>query len=611
VRSVAGVAGFVDFAAHDHDHYERASLRAVVLLRCAPMGRTLATSLRRGVCLVALAIVSITSTTAAQSTDPGSEPRPTPSGSEASGEATESAAPAEEPFFDEDRAAVSNGEDDEDDVVEDDAAEGDGTESDDVGAERDFFDPDDAEPDSSQDVRVQYVVESVVIRGNTRTRTSVIRRYVPYRRGDVLDPEDAALESLTWRLRGTGWFDDVSLHLEPGTRRGSVVLVVRVQERNTLAVGGLTFGISEGISATRDTSVDLAPYVGFTLTDSNFFGSGSALSASVLFSARANGFRLDHDHPRLFKRDWSLRSSFFYHRARQYFGNDPLIDAGECPADDEDCLEEVAARNAVVFYQRGGIVLGTGHDLGASTRFTLDWQGEMVDLRSRPDAASERFGTSIRPIDFAIEDGVSFVSLVRFGLVYDRRDDPVIPTRGLHVRFTGELSHPALGSDYDFVRTQLSVRGWIPLPWRHTVRLSLFAGGVIGQAPFFHQFHIADLTDLVPGRMLEMQLDRRPAPNLFGSAIEPMRVEEVAARVDVQYELPLYRSRGGLRALDLYVNGGLLLLADWRDLRVAVPGYEGAARMPLDFTFDVGLRMDTKVGTFQLGFSTLLGFLAL
>ncbi len=559
---------------------------------------------------MALAIVSITSPIAAQSTDPRSEPS-APSGAETSGEATENAAPTEEPFFDEDRADVSAGESLEDEAAEGDPAEEDGTETDELGAEHDFFDPDDAEVESSQDVRVQYVVESVVIRGNTRTRTSVIRRYVPYRRGDVLDPEDAALESLTWRLRGTGWFDDVSLHLEPGTRRGSVVLVVRVAERNTLAVGGLTFGISEGISATRDTSVDLAPYVGFTLTDSNFFGSGSALSASVLFSARANGFRLDHDHPRLFKRDWSLRSSFFYHRARQYFGNDPLIDAGECPDDDEDCLEEVAARNAVVFYQRGGIVLGTGHDLGASTRFTLDWQGEMVDLRSRPDAASERFGTSIRPIDFAIEDGVSFVSLVRFALVYDRRDDPVIPTRGLHVRFTGELSHPVLGSDYDFVRTQLSVRGWIPLPWRHTLRLSLFAGGVIGQAPFFHQFHIADLTDLVPGRMLEMQLDRRRAPNLFGSAIEPMRVEEVATRVDVQYELPLYRSRKGLRALDLYVNGGLLLLADWRDLRVAVPGYEGAARIPLDFTFDVGLRMDTKIGTFQLGFSTLLGFLAL
>ena len=88
-------------------------------------------------------------------------------------------------------------------------------------------------------------------------------------------------------------------------------------------------------------------------------------------------------------------------------------------------------------------------------------------------------------------------------------------------------------------------------------------------------------------------------------------VEEVAARVDVQYELPLYRSRKGLRALDLYVNGGLLLLADWRDLRVAVPGYEGAARLPVDLTFDIGLRMDTRVGTFQLGFSTLLGFLDL
>lgn len=474
-----------------------------------------------------------------------------------------------------------------------------------------FFDPLVDEDPSSQDVRVRYVLESVVVRGNTRTRSAVIRRYVPYERGAMLDPEDEALETLTWRLRGTGWFDVVSLSLEPGSRRGWVILVVRVVERSTIAVGGLTFGISEGVKATRDTSVDLQPYVGFTLTESNLFGSGSALSASVLFSTRANGFRLEHDHPRLFPRDWSLRTAFFYHRARQYFGNDPLIDAGECDPDDTDCLEEIAARNAVVFYQRGGVVLGTGHDLGAATRFVLEWQGEMVDLRSRPDAASERFGSSVRPIDFAIEDGLSFVSLVRFGLVYDRRDDPVITTRGLHVRFSGELSHPVLGSDYDFVRTQLSVRGWIPLPWRHTLRLSFFAGGVVGQAPFFHQFHIADLTDLVPGRMLEMQLDRRRAPNLFGTAIAPMRVEEVASRLDVQYELPLFRGRAGLRALDLYVNGGLLLLADWRDLRVAVPGYEGAARIPVDFTFDVGLRLDTRVGTFQVGFSTLLGFLAL
>ncbi|MCB9613600.1 MAG: BamA/TamA family outer membrane protein [Sandaracinus sp.] len=491
--------------------------------------------------------------------------------------------------------------------------EGDGdTEPPPEGAEEDdFFDTHGRDDVESRDVRVRYFVEAVRIQGNTRTRSSVIRRYVPYERGAVLDPEDEELETLTWRLRGTGWFDEVSLRLEPGERRGWVVLVIRVVERNTIAVGGLTFGISEGVQATRDTSVDLLPYVGFTLTESNFLGSGSSLSASVLLSSRANGFRLEHEHPRLFKRDWSLRSAFFYHRARQYFGNDPLIDAGECDPDDADCLEEIAARNAVVFYQRGGVVLGTGHDLGASTRFFLDWQGEMVDLRSRPDAASERFGSMVRPIDFAIEDGLSFVSLVRFGLVYDRRDDPVVTTRGLHVRFTGELSHPVLGSDYDFVRTQLSVRGWVPLPWGHTLRLSLFAGGVIGQAPFFHQFHIADLTDLVPGRMLEMQLDRRRAPNFFGTAIAPMRVEEVAARVDVQYELPLYRSRKGLRALDLYVNGGLLLLADWRDLRVAVPGYEGAARLPVDLTFDIGLRMDTRVGTFQLGFSTLLGFLDL
>ncbi|MBX3247886.1 MAG: BamA/TamA family outer membrane protein [Myxococcales bacterium] len=470
----------------------------------------------------------------------------------------------------------------------------------------DFFAPDD-DPALLADVRVRYRLENIELRGNTRTRERVLRPLVPFEIGEILDPEDPALEVLRGRLRGTGWFDEVTLRLEPGARRGWVILVIEVQERNTLVVSGLTLGISEGIRASVDTAI--LPYVGFTLSDTNFLGTGSVLSGSLLLSSRAKGFRFEHEHPRLL-RDWSLRAAGFFHRARQVFGNEPLIDVGECPRDDEACISELEARNAVVFYQRGGVVLGTGRELGANLSFHLDWQGELVHLRSRPAAGSETRGTEIRPIDFAIEDGVSFVSMLRFGLVYDRRDDPAIPTRGVLVRFTSELAHPVLGSDYSFVRSQFLVRGWVPLPWNHTLRLSFFGGGIIGDAPFFHLFHIADLTDLVPGRMLEMQLDRRPAPNLLNTAIATMRAEEVAARLDVQYELPLYRNRRrGFRGLDAYVNVGVLMLADWRDLRVAVPGYVGISRAPLDLTFDIGLRMDTRVGTFQLGFSTLLGFL--
>jgi len=77
--------------------------------------------------------------------------------------------------------------------------------------------------------------------------------------------------------------------------------------------------------------------------------------------------------------------------------------------------------------------------------------------------------------------------------------------------------------------------------------------------------------------------------------------------------VPVYervRERG-LREVNLYTIIGLLSLADLRDPRTGVSGYSGFSRYPIDLTFDVGFRFDTRVGVFQVGFSTLLGFIRL
>ena len=42
----------------------------------------------------------------------------------------------------------------------------------------------------------------------------------------------------------------------------------------------------------------------------------------------------------------------------------------------------------------------------------MTYQLEVVDVLSRPDAASERRGTEVVPIDFALHDGTSFVSML-------------------------------------------------------------------------------------------------------------------------------------------------------------------------------------------------------
>ena len=58
-----------------------------------------------------------------------------------------------------------------------------------------------------------------------------------------------------------------------------------------------------------------------------------------------------------------------------------------------------------------------------------------------------------------------------------------------------------------------------------------------------------------------------------------------------------------------YVGGGLFMLSRRNDLSIAIPGYEGMQRVPVDVTFDVGVVADTTLGMVKIGFSTLIGFL--
>lgn len=476
-----------------------------------------------------------------------------------------------------------------------------------VSGEDGLYPEDEADEYEEDDTSVRYFLERIEVRGpDRRTRSRVIESYIPLERGDVVDPEDPMMEAIEWRLRGTGWFSQVRVHLERGQRRGWVVLVVDVVERNTIVIEQLTFGFSEGLNATLDLDSDRHFYAGATIAETNLLGTGARLALSVLGSRRASGMLLDYEDPRLFPGRTALRASFFYNNAREYFGNAPLVDVS-CP----ELVPMCEPNNAVVFYKRGGISIGTGRDLGSSTRLTLDWRGELISVGSLPDAASESRGGIVQPIDFAIQPGRSLVSSLRLNLSYDRRDDPAMTTRGTLFRLNGDLGTGALGSDYDFLRLQISFRQWVPLGRGHSVRFGAFAGAIFGEAPFFYKFHVSDFTDFIPGRYLEMQLDRRSSVDVFGTSIEVMRQQELAARVDVQYEAPLFDGHGVLRTLRAYLNIGVIALGDRRDIRRGFPGYEGFSRFPMDLTLDLGLRFDLSFGVFQIGFSNILGFVGL
>lgn len=270
-----------------------------------------------------------------------------------------------------------------------------------------------------------------------------------------------------------------------------------------------------------------------------------------------------------------------------------------------------AARNAIVDYFRGGGSIGTAIPVSSELRFFARWELEAIHVLNRPAAASELLGTEVVPIDFAVHDGTSEVSRIELSVQLDTRDDPAITRRGLFVSGEVDLSSALIGSSYDYFRGELLVRDWIPLPgWDHSLRLSFFGAAALGDVPFFSQIYAADLSDLIPNRMLEMNLDHRGPPNLFRNAIRELRFAHLGARLDFEYAVRIFGGDPVLRSGFIYANVGVYVLAQPSFFTRPIAGYTGIDAFPWDLTFDLGLRFDTPIGVFAVGFSSLLGFIS-
>lgn len=488
--------------------------------------------------------------------------------------------------------------------------------------------------------KIKYLLERIAVRGQDKTSSRAIKRFVPLETGVAFDVNDPELEALRYRLLGTGWFDSVNLSLERGKKPGWVVLVIDVVERRTLVFQQLAAGVGWSVASVdskegRDSPPGRTPepYLALGVAETNFLGTGKTVGGLVLASPDQQGLQLHYFDPVVRASRWSFSARTLFTNGQEYFGGDNKSNndvrvSVSCPEEDEEQDKEceISPPVAVVDYWRAGLGFGTARDVGSFTRISLEWHGDFVYVppSGLPVAASEIRGRGnsarrVRPIDFSIEPKDSIVSMVTLGINYDKRDSAVFPSRGTFASFAGDLASGLIVSDYEFVRLQTHVQHWYTLPWGHVLRPGLYAGAVFGNAPFFYNFFVSDLTDLQPSRILGLNLDHRPAPNLFGvmqcgrafdsscgTAISQVRQEELAARVDLEYAWPFARGRRGfLKGGDLFGTIGLYGLADPSDLQVALPGYEGIARVPVDLTLDVGVRLDTQAGVFQLGFSKL------
>ena len=449
--------------------------------------------------------------------------------------------------------------------------------------------------------RLRYVLQGIEVRGNTRTRDRVVLRYVPFHPGDLLDVNDPELELTRYRLLGTSFFSSAQLSLRKGNRRGEVVLVIDVVERNTLVVNDFWMGLAGERTNEPGPPKGVYAYGGLDAAETNLAGTGITLGAAMGVGLDQLALRTRFFDPAFLGTGWMTSATLLYNNARDFFGNYEVRYQGT-----PTMTAEVPY--AVVDYTRFGGSVGAGHDLAVATQLWFDLRVEQIHA-DLPLAASHKRGLDREPISFDVIGGDSVLSTVRGMLIHDTRNEPILPTRGSYISVVADTALAPIGGDYGFTKLQIRASHWWTLPWNHVARLEMNYGAITGDAPFFEKFYIGDFTDLLPDRVLDLNFDRRRAPNFLRTDISEVRYGDYAAKIQLEYRVPLYRGHRSVYGIDFFGAAGIYGVAGYRDITDPPRGYRGFRKIPVDLTFNLGFRIDTHAGGFVFAFSNLVGLI--
>lgn len=273
-------------------------------------------------------------------------------------------------------------------------------------------------------------IERVNIRGNTKTRDSVIRRETQLIEGELYSQTNAELTRE--RIQALGYFERVELSEEEGSAPDRIVINIEVAER---ATG--TFQIGAGFSSIES----------FILTgqvqQQNLFGSGQSLSLQLQLSGIRQLVQLQFLEPYFFDTEWTFGFDIFKTvRQLSFFTRDST-----------------------------GASLTFGHPLGDyRLRLFAQFRADYVDIGA---ATAGLFGNVPTgqvqalypqlPLQNLFRAGLT--NSIRLSLTWDGRNNRLFPTEGFYASWSTEVSDEYLGSERanTFVRHGLDVRAYYPI----------------------------------------------------------------------------------------------------------------------------------------------------
>lgn len=287
-------------------------------------------------------------------------------------------------------------------------------------------------------------VEQIVIEGLTKTRPKIARREIVQREGERYDGDQVDLSKRN--LNNTGYFENVIVLTEKGSKPNARILIFRLAEGRTgtlqIGMGFSSLSGFVGFSSISKRNFDLFDHPFKKDNKSPYFtGAGQNISTSVELGTKRTNYDLSWTNP------WI---------------NDKL--SGDRPSPRfPTSLTTRIFHSGQEFDQyqedRAGVNLLLGRKFGNYISGTLGYRYEGValsDIKTGAPASILLLGTR--------NDAISALS---FGGIYDHTDNIFWPTRGIRVSLDNEVA--GLGGNVKFNRPTLDLRAFRHGGWKNVV----------------------------------------------------------------------------------------------------------------------------------------------
>lgn len=269
-------------------------------------------------------------------------------------------------------------------------------------------------------------IERIDIVGNTRTIDRVIRREMRVNEGDAFNR--VLLDRSRQRIRGLGFFRDVTVEESDGSQPDRSVVTVTVEEEST---GELAF--AAGYSSTESFLFDIS------VTERNLRGRGQFLRLRASSSAQRQQVDLRFTEPRFMGREVSAGFDLYSLRT--------------------DFLDQSSFEN-----QSTGIGLRTSFPVGERSNLGLTYSLVQDDTEIA-DIYVDHDGDALTPlIDqcdplnasrplLCDQEGTFLTSVAGFTFNWDRRNEPIRATRGFDLQFSQDIA--GIGGEVNYLRTEV------------------------------------------------------------------------------------------------------------------------------------------------------------